>query len=119
MRCPSVLVIRQMWMVCMSIDTNTELTPVDKVLKPCPFCNNKATLIEKVMNKGSNTSGRISNGAVIVRTRQTGYHYKCTRYDWERKGYVVSCTDNRCVAYNTRPRYLTIDEAVDRWNMRY
>lgn len=91
-----------------------------KRLKKCPFCGSKAEIVEGLISSGGNHTGKIPEGAVLVRKHVGNKHdnFDEDRYYWERRGYSVTCSNSECLIRNCKARFNTLDEAIEKWNTR-
>ena len=91
-------------------------------LLPCPFCGSSAEIKEKIKSRGTNKSGIIPDGAMLVMRRtiigsNPGMPKK-TIYHWEKKGYTPHCFGTKCICRTITVVYDSQEEAVEAWNKR-
>ena len=86
-------------------------------LKKCPFCGSNPQVIEGIIGRGANSSGKLPSGATFV-SESTSPDGESHRYYWERRGYIVTCSNITCICRSKRPRFDTLEKAATTWNHR-
>lgn len=89
------------------------------VMKKCPFCGADAEIRKTIKNKGSNHTGNVPEGAELVRTVERKSVYISRKmYYWERKGFIIKCSNKDCIGHSLGRVFASEKEAVAEWNRR-
>ena len=83
----------------------------------CPFCGQEAEIVETMHSSGSNKTGVLPEGAVLVEKWKTMAGDR-TVYRWKRVGYTPKCTCIGCIGRQISGSYRTKEEAISAWNKR-
>ena len=87
----------------------------DERIQECSICGGKAYWKEFVINRGFNKTGILPrDGDVFVDEKKTVSGRII--YYWERYGYSIHCMTPKCPCRAVHNGYLTLDEAIDKWN---
>lgn len=89
------------------------------ILKECPFCGGSAALKDVIITKGSNYTGNIPEGSILVRVTETNMPRRPKIYWHEKHGFSVNCNTSGCICRNSATKFKTEQAAIDAWNTRF